>query len=147
MKKVKLNDFEKMCSVLEQWSDGENMEPIDMARKALKEYVNDDKDKLMKIKAQANKGDYFVFVSQNMAAVALLISFIGLLVSGLKDIMSMYFPVVGSIVCFTYIVIAGCCTVCLLRWVQKFSFVNSWRCYILVVIEEMEKKMFSKKRK
>ncbi len=111
----------------------ETSNEIVLAQKAVKKYINGDKNRLLKLKAQALEGDYMKYYSTITSIISVPIAFISVILSiivayGLNIIWSIL-PIISFILYYCYITFR----------MHKFSPINSWRQYILVVIEEIEK--------
>ncbi len=138
---MKKSDFEKMCLDLEKRSkkiDGfecisdETSNEIILARKAVKKYINGDKNRLLKLKAQAIRDDYMKYYGNIISAFALSASILSLTFS---------FSSINKIVIWELLLKLFFLIILIIVFylISKLSPINSWRQYILVVIEEIEK--------
>lgn len=137
MSKESLSDFEKVCKSLDVWRKSHAGKEIELARKAINDYIGQDNDRLLKLKAEAQRGDYQLFLSQNTAQGALIISFGSLGISALQcmKVNMDKFTILGVLsICVLIAILLWK----ILNWSKNFSYINYWRPYIIVVIEEIE---------
>jgi hypothetical protein len=132
--------FEKMCRNLNQDKEcimqvacksGKQYNEIICAQKAVKEYVNSDKNKLLKLKAEAESENFLDYLNG-------CLSFLAILVSSLSLLCQMFN------VCKVVISIVACLMVAIILiafFIRKYSCVHRWRPYILVVINDLEKNL------
>ena len=136
-----LNDFEIMCKRLYKCKQGCKSNPYLCAEEAVKEYIGSDRNRLLRLKAEAEGGDFYPYCTSLFALAALFISFINAIIDIFYNK-----PIFGIPIIEFKVVILGAVTVLLLFMAYKFRTVLKWRKYILVAISEVEKKMERKKR-
>ena len=68
------NEFEEMCKKLNNCKKGCVCNQYICAEKAVKEYVGEDRKKLLQLKAQAESGDYYSYGGFGLALTALVVS-------------------------------------------------------------------------
>ncbi len=143
MKKVRKNSFEKMCDRFEEnYVSNEN--EIEYVKKHLYP-IKEDKDMLLKIKAEALEDDYMTGMSAVIAMVALVVAVIDLCFTMLSWI---EMPAILGL-CLIYSVPLLVYFVIIKRNMRYFRNVNKWRQYILVGVDEMmnEQNKRTKKKK
>ena len=137
------NTFEKMCKELNEIKPcGCSMciasNEYVCAYNAVKEYVGEDRNKLLKLKAEAKEGDYITFITTIFAILSFLIA-------GLSFILTIVFEttVEGSVERNLLSAAMLIAVVVILAYVHKktkpYNCVSKWRKYIQVAIEEIEK--------
>lgn len=139
-KMVLLNDFETMCKRLYKCKQGCKSNPYLCAEEAVKEYIGSDRNRLLRLKAEAEGGDFYSYSTSVFALAALFISFMNAI-----DITYIE-PICGIPIKVLIWALLGVVTVLLIIMVYKFWAVLKWRKYILVAISEIEKKKERKKR-
>ena len=75
--KVKKNTFEKMCDKLEE-QYLQDIDEITFVEKYIKEKIGQERNKLMKIRAEAREDDFLAFQSIMLNAVALIVALMGI---------------------------------------------------------------------
>lgn len=75
--KVKKNTFEKMCDKLEE-QYLQDIDEITFVEKYIKEKIDQERNKLMKIRAEAREDDFLAFQSIMLNAVALIVALMGI---------------------------------------------------------------------
>lgn len=143
MSKERLSDFEKICKSLDTWKSDSKGKEIELARVTVNAYVGQDNDKLLKLKAEAQKGDYELYLSQNVSQIALLM---GLLSIGLDAIDELYENSILTALSVVFLIIAIGATYYVCYWSKKFNYINYWRTYIMLIIEEVEREKEEKRR-
>ena len=133
---VMLNEFEIMCKKLDTCKKGCINNKYICAEKAVQEYVNGDKKKLLQLKAQAEAGDFYSYSAFVIAVAALIVT----CVDTMLDVPNITSVFLESLLVGTKILLIVCPTVYMLCNLQKYVEVLRWRKYILVAIEEVEKK-------
>ena len=140
MKKVQKNSFEKMCDRLE-----ENFVSSENEIKYVKKHlypIKEDKDMLLKIKAEALEDDYIAVMSFAITMLALLVAVITLCVTMLLDIgmpvMWVLFLIYSVLLVYYFVTIKN--------KMRYFKNVNKWRQYILVCVDEMINEQNKKKK-
>ncbi len=126
-----LEKCKKKMDGFECISDATSNEII-LARKAVKKYINGDKNRLLKLKAQAIRDDYMKYYGNIISAFALSASILSLTFS---------FSSINKIVIWELLLKLFFLIILIIVFylISKLSPINSWRQYILVVIEEIEK--------
>lgn len=141
MKKVQKNSFEKMCDRLEE-NFVSNENEIKYVKKHLYP-IKEDKDMLLKLKAEALEDDYIAVMSFAITMLALLVAVITLCVTMLSDIgmpvMWVLFLIYNVPLVFYFVT--------LYNKMRYFKNVNKWRQYILVCVDEMINEQNKKKKK
>ena len=141
MKKVQKNSFEKMCDRFEE-NFVLNENEIKYVKKHLYP-IKEDKDMLLKIKAEALEDDYIDVMSFVITMLALLVAVITLCVTMLSDIgmpvMWVLFLIYNVPLMFYFVT--------LYNKMRYFKNVNKWRQYILVCVDEMINEQNKKKKK
>ena len=133
---LRKNDFEKLCDEIENCNDMCESNPIICARHYVNKYTLKDKDRLLKLKAEARSIEYLSFMS-------LLISIISFVVATF----TMYLEISKSemVIAYVSIVTVGCLFGAL--WGRKqFGSVRKYQSYLLVVIDEELKQLDWKSR-
>lgn len=75
--KVKKNTFEKMCDKLEE-QYLQDIDEMTFVEKYIKEKIDQERNKLMKIRAEAREDDFLAFQSIMLNAVALIVALMGI---------------------------------------------------------------------
>lgn len=126
-----MNDFEKICKRLNDSKkcgcflcDAEN-EYI-CANNAVKAYVGEDKNKLYKLKGEAMVSNFGEYAAIILAALSVTLSVINTFITCTKIMM----------------VIAAGTSIYAFVQILKFGFVNKWKGYIQVAVEQLEKEKF-----
>lgn len=120
------NDFEKLCDELENCNKKCENNPIICVRHYVNKYAVGNKDRLMRIKAEASSIQYTTFVS-------VLISFIGFLVA----VFALFLTIFNNEVVKIYVVFATIgCSLVMLRGMKQFRNVRKYQSYILIVVDE-----------
>ncbi|MFR4352458.1 MAG: hypothetical protein ACLT3H_12450 [Roseburia sp.] len=135
MRKERLSDFEKMCKSLDVWRKNAKGNEIVIARKAIKSYVGSDNDKLVKLKAEAKEGDYWLYLSENVAQAALMINLLALFAAmiGQMHIDIFVYIFLGADVIMALMIISF-----IGRWPSRYHYIHYWRKYIIAIIDEMD---------
>lgn len=137
------NTFEKMCKELNEIKPcGCSMctasNEYVCAYNAVKEYVGKDRNKLLKLKAEAKDGDYITFITTIFAMLSFFIASLSFIITILFEIIEegsyaknlfsgAIFLVVAVILIYVY------------KKIKPFNGVSKWRKYIQTAIEEIEK--------
>ena len=130
--KVKKNTFEKMCDKLEE-QYLQDTDEITFVEKYIKEEIGQERNKLMKIRAEAREDDFWAFQSIWLNALALIAALMGIAyqILGGEDMTK-----VGGMILVVYML--------LLIWslyrldkIHKFKTVGVWRKYVLEVCDEL----------
>lgn len=107
---------------------------IKCAEEAVENYVGNDRNKLLQLKAEAEGGDFYSHSAFRLAVIALVLPFISICldipVENTEVIMIRFWLKV----CLTAL-----CIVPLLLYLCRFNDVLKWRNYIVVAINEVEK--------
>lgn len=137
------NAFEKMCKELDEIKPcGCSMcvasNEYVCAYNAVKAYVGKDRNKLLKLKAEAESGDYNEFFSKIFTLLSFLIAAFALIITIFFEIFknSESFKVIYGMTMLLVLVVV--CIYIRVR-IKKFNNVPKWRGYIRVAIEELEK--------
>lgn len=142
----KKNSFGKLCDKLEaEYILGEN--EIVFVKKYITQEVGEDLDMLLKIKAEAQESDYMSYASFRVAALAMVISVVGVVKqftpSTGRDIFDLLINVfyLGAMIFSTVkILLSDTC-----------KSMGRWRKYVLIVVEgrinELEKEIKKKSKK
>jgi len=136
-----MNDFEKMCKELESRKRCNNQICTDnneyiCAKRAVYRYANGERNRVLKIKAEARSGDWWVYVMTLLSIFAVFVSILALLYAVVCEsegysVDVRYRKIIILAVLFVYIYL------CFM--INKFHSVSRWQEYILVAIEELEK--------
>lgn len=102
----------------------------------VREYVGDDKNKLLKLKAECAKEKFGEFLALIVAVLALYISAIQYLTS-MYDLSNIIW--LKNVVLLVLVVLV----IWAIYMIEKFNCVLKWRSYIAVAIEEVEKELIS----
>lgn len=141
MKKVQKNSFEKMCDRLEE-NFVLNENEIKYVKKHLYP-IKEDKDMLLKLKAEALEDDYIAVMSFAITMLALMVAVITLCVTMLSEIGMparwVLFLIYSVLLVYYFVTIKN--------KMRYFKNVNKWRQYILVCIGEMVNEQNRKKKK
>jgi len=126
------NEFECMCKCLEKCKNGCVANKYICAERAVKDYMGDDKKKLLQLKAQATAGDYYSYSAFVLAMAAVVVS----CVDNVLDIV----PEMGNLwVVQIKIVMLILPALLYIFKLMKYTEVLKWRQYILTAISELEK--------
>lgn len=126
------NEFECMCKRLEKCKNGCVANKYICAERAVKDYMGDDKKKLLQLKAQATAGDYYSYSAFVLAMAAVVVS----CVDNVLDIV----PEMGNLwVVLIKIVMLILPALLYIFKLMKYTEVLKWRQYILTAISELEK--------
>lgn len=144
MSKRKKNSFEKICDQLEEnYILEENQ--ITYTRKYLKSELNvgEDKDMILKIKAEAEDSDYYSFVTTIFSMLAVFFSAMSVIINLSEN---------DTILKIIYLIAVIIVLILALRMFGgRYNAVNKWRKYVLVVvnqlIEQQSETKFDKKAK
>lgn len=133
------NAFEEMCKNLDTDKEcimqvacksGKDYNEIMCARKAVNDYVKEDKDKLLKLKAEAESENFLDYLNGCLSVLAVFVSIVSLLCQIFNaDEVVLYFIVACIIMA----------ALGMIYFIRKFKCVHMWRTYILVVINDLEK--------
>ena len=128
---IRMNDFEKMCRELSKRKicnnhicKGEN-EYI-CARLAVCKYVNNDKNRLLKIKAEATTSNWMEFVSILLSLFALEVATMTLL----HEVYNQNGGLIIGVITLFFLYVVGLSV--------YFYPISYWKKYIVVAIQELE---------
>lgn len=130
--KIKKNTFEKLCDKLEE-KYLHNVDEITFVEKYIKENIGQERNQLLKIRAEAREDDYWVFQSIWLNALAIIAALLGIIYQILGwDNM----PKIGLmiLICYALMLIW---TIYRLSRIRKFRTVATWRKYVLEVCDEL----------
>lgn len=130
---LKKNDFEVMCDKLEKCTKCDGKNEIICARKYVKEYVTDDLDKLLKLKAEAEGINHNQFLALLISISAFLISACNF-ANGLFGEYKVYSGIFNAIAVAVFLFYIR-------KEIVQFSNVGKWQKYLIVVINELEDEM------
>lgn len=128
------NEFETMCKRLDKCNKGCVANKYICAERAVKEYVGDDKKKLLQLKAQAMEKDFYLYSAFVLAVTAILVSCIDAAMgpwTGL-EIDPFLHVLIKILLIFVPVIIY-------FMKLYKYAKTLGWRQYILVAIAEQEK--------
>lgn len=122
--------FFELCKLLEEVSIKSTESEIVLVRQKLKDYVNNDKDKYLQIKAEA---DFEPNATDSLGYVFSLLGFAVAALAFLFTVFSEFDKILMAFVVAVALIIELCVA---LRMLNKQKIVNKWRKYILAVINE-----------
>ena len=134
MKKVQKNSFEKMCDRLEE-NFVLNENEIKYVKKHLYP-IKEDKDMLLKLKAEALEDDYIAVMSLMVAVITLCVTMLSEIGMPARWVLFLIYSV---LLVYYFVTIKN--------KMRYFKNVNKWRQYILVCIDEMVNEQNKKKKK
>ena len=153
MKKEKMKtDFELLCKKISKCKKCEPANPIMCAEKYTREYVDGDKEKLLRLKAEAKKEDIQNYASTMLALAAIMLSVVAI-IWNVSEAVSECMKADGSfcyhvaaavLYCITAVGEIYCCVAA--AWIfwniwRKSQIVGKWGAYVEVVLDEIEKEM------
>lgn len=129
--KFQKNTFEKLCNTLQ-----ENYNVPQNEFTYVKEYIeknySNDRDMLLKIKAEACDISYTEFFTTKMSIIVSLFSITGVLADLLLVGEEFYILKIGYVIMLIIITVRLFCT-------NQFKEVSKWAKYVIAAIEELEK--------
>lgn len=125
------NDFEIMCKRLEKCRRGCECNPYKCAKEAVENYVGEDRNKLLQLKAEVKGGDFYSFAAFRLAVIALIVTFINTCLD----------YTIGEILLNIRILITATCVVLALLSICRYNDVLKWGKYISVAVEEYEERL------
>lgn len=143
-----MNDFEKMCKNLQYAkrcgcsmckSDNEYV----CAMSAVKNYVREDKKKLLKLKAEEEQGDYNSYISLMISMSSLFVCTINFVFFIMVEVCredDLFLTLYGF--ALLLFLMGGC--MAFLIFQKKYRAVGKWRGYIKVAIQELEPELEEK---
>ena len=134
------NEFELMCKRLDKCNKGCVANKYICAERAVKEYVSDDKKKLLQLKAQAKSGDFYAYSAFVLAIAALIIACVDNVLGAIPGFENMV-----TLVATIKILMIVAPTLFYIFRLMKFAEVLKWRHYILEALSELEKNKFCTK--
>lgn len=129
------NDFEQMCDRIDNCRCGCKNNVYKCAEKAVRDYVKNDREKMLQLKAQAEGGNFYDYSAMILAMSALVLTAIDNMMSYPGDGSG----VIGLLYCTFKIVIVVGWALFSLHKIIKYKNVLKWRKYILIAIDETEK--------
>lgn len=144
-----MNDFEKICKRLNDSKkcgcflcDAEN-EYI-CADNAVKTYVGEDKNKLYKLKGEAMVSNFGEYAAIILAALSVTLSVINTISTCTIQLIENDNTGNKLIIIFSVIMMVIAAGVSIYAFIRilKFGFVNKWKGYIQVAVEQLEKEKF-----
>lgn len=149
MQKLKGNSFKEICDKLEEdYIEVDYIEEneITYVRTYLKKYEND-RDKILKIKAEAEDTDYNIILSLIFSMLAMFFAAISVIILFQPEMEG----IGNSIIKIVFLISILIVLFLAIRTFTKFDTVKKWRKYVLVVanefINEFDKPGKGKKRK
>lgn len=139
-----MNDYEKICKNLKDREKCckaccKNENKYICAKRAVKEYVKDDRNLLLKLKGDIKQSDYWTYVTNLRSSFSLVItslSFFVLCISLFyKENMVLFCYILASLLLVIFYSVA------LLRRIREYSCVNQWGGYVQVAIDEIDSEM------
>ena len=137
------NTFEKMCRELNEikpcgcsMCDASN--EYVCAYKAVTRYVGNDNNRLLKLKAEAQAGDFIAFISTILSILSFLIASLTFILTIIFEITTKGAIERNLVMVLMLIVVTGIC-VFIHGKIKAYEGVSKWRKYIQVAIEELEK--------
>lgn len=125
----KKNEFELFCDELPVTQ----MNKVDYVRNQLREKYQNNTDKYLMIKAEAQEDDFMQYSSIRISMLALIFSFFGVMVNLLPQIDDKLLDLGVKLIYLLFIIF----TTIKIGWRDKFSSVRKWRKYILVIIDDL----------
>lgn len=127
----KKNDFETMCDKIEENVEGKlsTYDPIIYTRYHVSNYVKEDINKLLKIKAEANSISYNEYIVSLLTITGTGATILGIIADINKSDFCLKGYILLSLIVFLFIWKIGS---------EKFKNVRKWQSYIIVTIEELE---------
>ena len=138
-----MNDFEKMCKELESRKRCNNQICTDnneyiCAKRTVYRYANGERNRVLKIKAEARSGDWWVFTTTLLSVFAVFVSMTTLLYTVVCE-REGYAVDVGYGMIIILAVLFVFIYLCIM--INKYHSVSKWREYILVATEELEEEI------
>lgn len=133
------NKFEMMCDDLEKWYTV-NQNEITYVKEYISKYAEGDKEKLLKIKAEAQEISHSEYLGIKISILAFVISGIGICHDMIPDniyatLINLFFLAIIAFVIYK----SG-----LLN--DKYKSVGKWRKYVLVAVDELILEVPKKKK-
>ena len=160
------NAFEKMCRDLSRDKEcimqvacksGKDYNEILCAQNAVNDYVKGDKNKLLKLKAEADDLDYHKYLSQLISYLAMFLSALAVMFAFMsnvttlgplvksEELKSLYNKIISDnadvwfSMGFVVMMLAVVFGAGAIYFINRNRCINYWRPYILVVINDLEK--------
>ena len=124
------NDFEKLCDQLENCNEKCESNTIICARHYVNKYTLKDKDRLLKLKAEARSAEYISFVTVLFSMTSLLVAACSMILDISKNVMIIAYVIFATV---------GC-SLLMLNGMKKWKSVRKYQSYSVVVIDEELKK-------
>lgn len=132
MKNIKKNYTETMCDDIEKgYAKGIN--EFSYAKEYISKLVGNDRDELMKIKAEAQGGDFVAYLSVKLATLACVLTGIGVVNDMLPQTDNMLIDLSIHTLYLILIIFMALKTLDF----QNFRSVGKWRQYVLVAVEDL----------
>ena len=138
MAKKEKNSFEKICDKLEEnYILGDNQ--ITYIKKYLKSdlKISEDKDMLLKIKAEAEEADYNSFYSLIISMLAMFFSTIGVIAQLLPEMPEISWVISLIRIVYLIIIILFLFLASQKLSKRKINLIVKWRKYVLVIVNEL----------
>lgn len=133
------NKFEMMCDDFEKGYTV-NQNEISYVKEYISKYAEDDKEKLLKIKAEAQETSHLEYLSVKISILAFLISSLGVIRDMVPD-MGVFNNLVNVIFLVLMLI-----PLLIIGIKDKYKSVGKWRKYVLVAVDELIREITKKKK-
>ena len=140
MKKIKKNYTEAMCDDIER-DHAKGINEFTYAKEYISKLVGNNRDELMKIKAEAQEGDFVTYLSVKMAILACVLTGVGVANDMLPKFDNIIIEMFIHIFFLIIIIIMALKTLTF----QNFNSIGKWRQYVLVAVEDLISEMSEEK--
>lgn len=128
-------DFINICNRLRQDSKKEQgISKYVLAKTLVATYIEDDKNKLLQLKAESQRENFFEYQGYNIATTAVILTFYALFFTIIEAVLPNLVHVYGLL----FVVIDTTWLLLLLWFERKYRSVRDWRTFIQVAIEDFE---------
>ena len=130
--KIKKNTFEKLCDKLEE-KYLHNVDEITFVEKYIKENIGQERNQLLKIRAEAREDDYLSIKSIWISSIAILISLFSV---AFQMLMGDCQNTIRAVIFIGYVILLSWAFLRINR-VHQIDTVGVWRKYVLEVCDEL----------
>ncbi|WP_310604811.1 hypothetical protein [Anaerosporobacter sp.] len=131
---MKRNTFEEICYQLNKCNCTCKSNKITCVREVLDDKIKKDHNEFLKIKAEARASDINGFTKIMLSYCAILIAIISVFIGTIEGNDPASLIEKGIMLLIAVVFVIHC-----IRETIKWSFTRTWREYVIVVLEEMEK--------
>lgn len=138
-----INDFETICRRLHAVNKSNNCQNNNYlcAKHEVKKYVGEDRNKLLKLKAEATGINFFDYLAVYLAAISMLVSICAIACTIFNSALTA--ELAKIILCYKGMFTIGILilVIVFIILIDRYWCIQTWRGYVCIAIEELEKEL------